>query len=782
MMRKILKSALLLSFSLLLTGEGRAAVPSEASSAAEVYGRESSDKARMDRFVDRLMSRMTLHEKIGQLNLCGSGDINTGPIAQSDIAERIRKGEVGGILSLKGVKSIQALQKLAVNGSRLGIPIIFAMDVIHGYETVFPIPLGLSCSWDMEGIEKSARIAAVEASADGICWTYSPMVDICRDARWGRMSEGSGEDVFLGSRIAEAMVRGYQGNGSFRRNDEILACVKHFALYGAPDAGRDYNTVDMSRIRMFNEYMPPYLAAVRAGVATVMSSFNVVDGVPATGNRWLLTDVLRNDWGFGGFTVSDASSVAEMRMHGMGDMQDVAALAINAGLDMDLGSEAYTSTLEKSVLDGRVSVEQIDMACRRILEAKYRLGLFDDPYRYCDISRPEKDVYTQEHRDFARQIAAETFVLMKNDGHVLPLKKGGKVALVGPFLDDRKEIQGTWSLPGVSEKYSTVLESFRRAVGEDVELLYARGCGFEDDADEARIRNYLMDKGSGAVWRPGTREDMDEAVRIAGQSDVVVAFLGEHEMMSGESSSRSSLTVPKSQRILLERLLQTGKPVVLVCFMGRPLVLDWETENVPAILNVWFPGSEAGDAIADVLFGDVNPSGKLTASFPRNVGQVPIHYDELPTGRPLAEGSGFAKFTSSYLDVPNTPLYPFGYGLSYTDFEYSDMTLSADRMTADGSIEVSVIVRNTGDYDGYETVQLYIRDLVGSISRPLKQLKGFRRIHLRKGESQKVTFTITPELLKFYNSSLQYVCEPGDFEVMTGPDSQRLERRRFTLQ
>lgn len=479
--------------------------------------------------------------------------------------------------------------------------------------------------------------------------------------------------------------------------------------------------------------------------------------------------------------MSDASSVQEMCAHGMGNTQEVAALAVNAGLDMDLGSEAFMRTLEKSVAEGRVSEEQINKACRRILEAKYKLGLFKDPYKYCDVSRPDKEVYIQKHRDFARQLATETFVLMKNENQLLPLKKEGKVALIGPFLNDRKEIQGTWSPSGANEKYTTILEAFRKTVGEKVELLYARGCGFEDGANEEQIQNYLRDKGKGFKWQPGTPEEVDEAVSVAEQSDVIVAFLGEHEMMSGESSSRSKLTLPASQRALLERLLKTGKPVVLVYFMGRPVVMDWETEHVPAILNVWFPGSEAGDAIADVLFGDVNPSGKLTASFPRNVGQIPIHYDELPTGRPLAEGSKFVKFTSAYLDVPNTPLYPFGYGLSYTTYEYSPMTLSADRMTEQGNIQVSVTVKNTGDCDGDEIVQLYIRDLVGSVSRPLKQLKGFQRIHLKKGESKKVTFTLTSELLKFYNSELQYVCEPGDFEVMVGPDSQRVERRRFTL-
>ena len=741
----------------------------------------ATDKEKMDDFIDGLMSKMTLHEKIGQLNLCGAGDIYTGPIASSDIASRLRKGEVGGILNLKDVEAVRKIQDIAVKDSRLGIPLLVGLDVIHGYVTVFPIPLGISCSWDMPAIEQSARIAAIEASADGICWTFSPMVDICRDARWGRMSEGSGEDIYLGSRIAEAMVRGYQGEKPFKNRDNILACVKHFALYGAPDAGRDYNTVDMSRLRMFNEYLPPYKAAVDAGAATAMSAFTVVDGIPATGNKWLLTDLLRDQWGFDGFVVSDASSISEMSAHGMGDRQDVAVLAANAGLDMDLGSECYMGTLEKSVAEGLVPVTQIDNACRRILEAKYKLGLFKDPYKYCDTSRPSKEIYTHEHRDFARSLAAKSMVLMKNEGNILPLKKEGKIALVGPILTDTKEIQGTWSFPGQPERYTTILDAFKNAAGDKAEILYARGCGFADGGNDWQKRNYVYDKGPDFKLRPGTEAESDEAVRIASEADVVVAFFGEHEMESGESSSRTELSMAPAQRELLKRLLATGKPVVLVYFIGRPVVLDWESENVPAILNAWFPGSEAGDALADIIFGDVNPSGKLTTSFPRNVGQIPLHYDELPTGRPNNNGDRFAKFTSSYIDGPNSPLYPFGYGLSYTTFEYSPMRLSSDRMTEDGKITLTVNVRNTGERDGDEIVQLYIRDLVGSISRPLKQLKGFERIHLKKGDAKDVKFTIDADMLKFYNSALEYVCEPGDFEVMVGPNSAQTEKRMFTL-
>lgn len=735
----------------------------------------------MKHFVDSLMSEMTLQEKIGQLNLCGAGDIYTGPIAESDVASRLRKGEVGGILNLKDVNAVTNLQNIAVEDSRLGIPLLVGLDVIHGYVTVFPIPLGISCSWDMEAIEESARIAAQEASADGINWTFSPMVDISRDARWGRMSEGSGEDVLLGSRIAQAMVKGYQGSPAYASPENIMACVKHVALYGAPEAGRDYNTVDMSRLRMFNEYLPPYKAAIDAGVGSAMSSFNVVDGIPATGNRWLLTDLLRDQWGFDGFVVSDASSVAEMVVHGMGNRQDVSDLALNAGLDMDLGSECYMQNLATSVEQKRISPEQIDLACRRILEAKYKLGLFADPYKYCDTSRPAKQIYTRAHRDAARSLAAKSMVLLKNEGNILPLKKSGKIALIGPILNDTRAIQGTWSFPGQPERYTSILDAFRNAVGNKAEILYARGCAFADGGNDWQVKNYVYDKEPGFRLQSGTEADTEEALRVAREADVVVAFLGEHEMESGESSSRTDLSMSAAQRQLLEKLLATGKPVVLVYFMGRPTVLDWESRNVPAILNAWFPGSEAGDALADVIFGDVNPSGKLTASFPRSVGQIPIHYDELPTGRRISDGNNFAKFTSSYIDGPSTPLYPFGYGLSYTDFSYSPMKLSSETMAPGDSITVTVGVTNTGARPGDEIVQLYIRDIVGSVSRPVKQLKDFARISLKAGETKDVTFTITPEQLKFYNSSLNYVAEPGDFEVMVGPNSAKVETRAFRL-
>lgn len=731
----------------------------------------------MDRFIDQLMKKMTLEEKIGQLNLPVTGEITTGQAKSSDVAKRIRNGEVGGLFNLKGVKRIREVQRQAVEESRLGIPLLFGMDVIHGYETIFPIPLGLSCTWDMKAIEESARIAAVEASADGISWTFSPMVDVSRDPRWGRVSEGNGEDPFLGAAIARAMIRGYQGK-DMSRNDEIMACVKHFALYGASEAGRDYNTVDMSRQRMFNEYMLPYQAAVEAGVGSVMASFNEVDGVPATGSKWLMTDVLRKQWGFDGFVVTDYTGINEMIDHGMGDQQTVAALALNAGVDMDMVSDAFSGTLKKSVEEGKVSAAAIDAACRRILEAKYKLGLFDDPYKYCDVNRPKKQIFTKEHRAIARKTASESFVLLKNEG-VLPLSKKGTIAVVGPLANTRSNMPGTWSVAAVLDNAPSLVEGLREVVGDRAKVVTAKGSNLIGDADyEKRATMFGRE-----LHRDNRtdRELLDEALKVAAGADVIVAALGESSEMSGESSSRTNLEMPDVQRALLQELLKTGKPVVLVLFTGRPLVLTWEEEHVPAILNVWFGGSEAAYAISDVLFGDVNPSGKLTATFPQNVGQIPLFYNHKNTGRPLQEGRWFEKFRSNYLDVSNEPLYPFGYGLSYTTFAYSDIHLSSTEMSADGELTATVTVTNTGSRDGAEVVQLYIRDLVGSVTRPVKELKGFEKIFLKAGESRKVSFSITPELLKFYNYDLQFVCEPGDFDVMIGGNSRDVKKARFLL-
>lgn len=747
-------------------------------SAVTAMATPQADKDKMDQFIDNLMGKMTLQEKIGQLNLPVSGEIVTGQAKSSDVAGKIRKGQVGGLFNVKGVENIREVQKIAVEQSRLKIPLLFGMDVIHGYETVFPIPLALSCSWDMEAIKESARIAAKESSADGICWTFSPMVDICRDPRWGRMAEGGGEDPYLGSKISAAMVKGYQGDDLTDKNT-IMACVKHFALYGAPEAGRDYNTVDMSHLSMFNNYFPPYKAAIDTGVGSVMTSFNVVDGIPATGNKWLMTGVLRDRWGFDGFVVTDYTAISEMIAHGMGDLQQVSAMSLSAGTDMDMVADGFLTTLEKSLKEGKVTMAEIDKACRRILEAKYKLGLFDDPYKYCDASRVKKDIFTAENRAVARKIATETFVLLKNENNLLPLQRKGKLALVGPLANTKANMPGTWSVAAASDKYNSLYESMKQSLAGKAEVLYAKGSNLMYDAQrEAEATMF------GREMRDprSAQELLDEALSVASQADVIVAAVGESSEMSGESSSRTNLEMPDAQRDLLTALKKTGKPIVLVYFAGRSTVMTWEQENFPAILNVWFGGSEAADAICDVVFGDVSPSGKLTTTFPKNVGQIPLYYNHLNTGRPLEAGKWFSKFRSNYLDIDNDPLYPFGYGLSYTTFRYGDLQLSNNSMNEKGKITASVTVTNTGNYDADEIVQMYIRDMVGSVARPVKELKGFERIHLKKGESRTVSFDITVEQLKFYNSALNWVCEPGEFEVMVGGNSRDVQTKKFSLQ
>lgn len=729
--------------------------------------------------VDSILNLMTIEEKLGQLNLPSSGDITTGASESSNVAKNIEDGKVGGLFNIKTVEKIREVQKIAVEKSRLGIPLIFGMDVIHGYKTTFPIPLGLSASWDMEMIEKTARVAATEASADGINWTFSPMVDISRDARWGRVSEGSGEDTYYGSQVARAMVRGYQQN-DLTANNTLLSCVKHFALYGASEAGRDYNTVDMSRIRMYNEYLPPYKAAIDEGVGSVMASFNEVDGVPATGNKWLLTDLLRDDWGFDGFVVTDYTGIEEMVYHGVGDLQQVSAQSLKAGSDMDMVAEGFLNTLKQSLEDGKVSINDIDTAVKRILTAKYQLGLFDDPYKYCDVNRAKTEIFTQENRDFARKVGAESMVLLKNENQTLPIKKSSTIALIGPLANTSVNMAGTWSVATDQEKSKTVLDGLKSVVADKANILYAKGSNVDYDLE--------LEKRATMFGKDIPRDDrtdkqlLDEALAIAKKADVIVATLGETAEFSGESSSRTNLEIPQAQKDLLNALLKTGKPVVLVLFTGRPLVLVEENETVPAILNVWFPGSEAGLSIADVLFGDVNPSGKLTATFPRNVGQIPIFYNHKNTGRPLGNKEGkFEKFKSNYIDVRNEPLYPFGYGLSYTTFEYSNLKLDQTSISMDGKINITVDVTNTGNYDGKEVIQLYIRDVVGSVTRPVKELKGFKKAFIKKGETQTVSFDISVEDLKFYNYDLDFVAEPGDFEVFVGTNSDASLKTSFKL-
>lgn len=730
----------------------------------------------MKEFVDELLSKMTLKEKLGQLNLLPAGNITTGAAQNNPIVRQIKEGELGGVFNIKGLNEIRTLQEMAIKKSRLGIPLLVGMDVIHGYETIFPVPLALACSWNLEGIENSARVAALEASAEGVNWTYSPMVDICRDARWGRIVEGAGEDPYLGSLIAKAMVKGYQGDYTLPSN--IMACVKHFALYGASEAGRDYNTVDMSRLRMYNEYFAPYKAAVEAGVGSVMTSFNLVDGIPATANAWLVNDVLRKQWGFDGFVVTDYASINEMTTHGVGDLSTSSARSLRAGTDMDMVAKGFIGTLEQSLANGQVTMADINQACRRVLEAKYKLGLFKDPYKYVRVKNRNQYVYTAANRKAARNLAAETFVLLKNENQVLPLKKQGKIALIGPLANDRANLCGTWCVAMAPERYSTLKESMERALKGKAQLLYAQGCNIA--SDDALQKAGEQSKN---IMRVDDAQAKAEALAVAAQADVIIAAMGEAAEFSGESHSRVNLELPDVQMALLKELVATGKPVVLLNFSGRPTILNWEKAHVPAILNVWFGGSEAGDAICDVVFGDKNPCGKLTTSFPQHVGQIPLYYNHFNTGRPVADGADrFFSFQSNYLDVRNDPLYPFGYGLSYTTYQYGELKLDSKTMSPDGQITVTIPVTNTGNRDGIEVVQLYIRDVVGSIARPVKELKGFQRLSFKAGETATATFTIDASKLKFYNYDLKEVVEPGEFDVMVGPNSRDLKRATITVQ
>ena len=740
---------------------------------------ENPQEAQMNAFVDKLMAQMTLEEKLGQLNLPVTGNIVTGQVRESNVAEDIRQGKVGGLFNLKGAKAIREVQRIAVEESRLGIPILFGMDVIHGYETVFPIPLGLSCSWDMEAIERSAQIAAREATADGICWTFSPMVDVCHDGRWGRISEGSGEDPYLGSRIAEAMVRGYQG-ASLADSATMMACVKHFALYGLVEAGREYNNVYPDDFHAFNEYMQPYKAAIDAGAGSVMAAFNTIHGVPCTGNKWLLNDLLRGQWGFRGFVVSDYCGLEQLQDHGVQtDKEQSAIQCLEAGLDMDMVSAGLVA-LADAVREGRCSKKAVDVACRRMLEAKYKLGLFDDPYKYCDTTRREQVILCPEHRAEARMIACESMVLLKNEKDLLPLQKKGTIALIGPLADTRPNMSGTWAVAAVPWRYKTVKEGLEDALqGTGAKLLYAKGSNLMYDAAQEAIGTMF-----GREMRdPRSAEAMRaEALGIARKADIIVAAMGETSEMSGECSSRVNIEMPDAQHDLLVELTKLGKPIVLVHFAGRPTVLNWETENLPAILESWFCGSESADAIADILFGEVNPSGKLTVQLPRHVGQYPFSYRQMRTSR-LNPGGEFNKFTTCYADVSNKPLYPFGYGLSYTQFKYSDFNLSDTVMPLDGKVEARVTVTNTGNRAGAEVVQLYIGDRVAKGVRPYKELRGFERVTLDAGESREVVFTLDADRMGYYEpADLKWTLEAGEIEVMIGANSRDTEMRLLHVQ
>ena len=744
-------------------------------STINLFGQE---KSKMDAFINELIGKMTLEEKIGQLNLLTAGEATTGSVVSSNVENNIKAGKIGGIFSMSSPEKIRKAQELAIKHSRLKIPIIFGMDVIHGYKTVFPIPLGLAATWDMPLIQQTARVAAVEASADGINWTFSPMVDISRDARWGRISEGSGEDTYLSSRIAREMVIGYQGDDLSKYNT-LMACVKHFALYGAAEAGRDYHSTDMSLHRMYNEYLPPYKAALDAGAMSVMTSFNDINGVPATANKWLLTDLLRKDWKFNGLVVTDYTAVNELMEHGLGDLQQVSALFLNAGVDMDMVGEGFLTTLKKSLDEGKVSLTEIDRACRYVLEAKYRLGLFEDPFRYCNEDRAKKEIGKPEHLRLAREAAGKSFVLLKNEGQVLPLKKQGTVAVIGPLANTGANMPGTWSVSADLQNTLSLVDGMKAALGNKVKIVSHLGANLTSDA-KLQERSTMFERTIPRDERPAETV-IQEALEVSKGADVIVAALGESSEMSGESSSRTDLNIPDSQRKLLETLLKTGKPVVLVLFAGRPLTLTWEDEHVPAILNVWFGGTETGKAVADVLFGDVNPSGKLPATFPRNVGQLPIYYSQKNTGRPLGDGQCFQKFRSNYLDVSNDPLYPFGYGLSYSKFDYGKLQLDKDKLSKGEEIKVSVELSNSGNYDGEEVVQLYIRDMVGSVTRPVKELKNFQKVFLKKGEKKKIEFVIKEEDLRFYNQRLEFVSEPGVFKVFVGGNVRDMQEADFEL-
>jgi beta-glucosidase len=723
----------------------------------------------MNSFISDLMKKMTVEEKIGQLNLTTAGGFVTGSTGNDKLHQKLVAGQIGGMLNGFSIASMRSSQDVAMKESPNHIPLLFGMDVIHGYKTIFPIPLAMSCMWDMSLTEKVARIAAQEATANGIAWAYSPMVDIARDPRWGRVAECSGEDPWLGSQIAKAVVKGYQGN-DLSLNNTMMACVKHFALYGAAEAGRDYNTVDMSRVAMYNDWLPPYKAAFDAGAGSAMTSFNVVEGVPATGNHWLLTELLRDQWGFKGFVVTDYTATNEMINHGMGDLQTVSALALKAGTDMDMVGEGFLTTLKKSLDEGKVTMADIDLACRRVLEAKYKLGLFDDPYRYFNEERSKSEVLTPDNLKAARDVAARSMVLLKNDKQILPLKKAGTVAVIGPLGNSKGDMLGTWAMGGDQESISTIYEGLKNIGGSAVTVLYSKGSEFSDNP---KLSNTVNPLGMNSAQAKGPAMSNDqllkEALQTAAKADVVVAVLGEPSAWSGEASSMSDIGLQKVQQDLLKALIATGKPVVLVLVNGRPMTLGWENENVSAILEAWAAGTEAGNAVATVLFGDYNPSGKLTTTFPLSVGQIPLYYNHKNTGRPMQPDN---KFSSKYLDIQNEPLYPFGYGLSYTTFSYGDIHLSKTELKGNEKLTVYLTLANTGKYAGEEVVQLYIQDPAASISRPVKELKNFIKVKLQPGEKKDISLDVTTDDLKFYNSDLKYDWESGEFIIYVGTNSR----------
>jgi len=718
------------------------------------------NKSTIDQKIDALLAKMTIEEKFGQLNqLSADGEWNSDKTAMgitTEQSELVRKGLVGSFLNATGSQTIKEIQRIAVKETRLKIPLLFAYDVIHGYRTIFPIPLAEACTWDPELLQQSAHVAAVEASAAGIHWTFAPMVDIARDPRWGRIMEGSGEDPVLGSRIAAARVKGFQGT-HLNDKESIMACAKHFAAYGAAEAGRDYNTVDISERTLREIYLPPFKAAVDAGVKSVMTSFNEIAGVPSTANKKLVSTILRKEFGFQGMVVSDWTSINELIPHGIaGNRVEAGTLALNAGVDMDMVSEIYVKDLPSLVRGNQISQKTLDDAVRRVLRVKFELGLFDDPYRNSDLDREKSVILNPKHRTLAREVARKSIVLLKNENNILPLRKTiGTLAVIGPFADNQKELLGSWSALGKAEDVVTALEGIRKKVSTETKILYGKGCDIQEECGN----------------------DLTEAKSLANQADAVIVFVGESAAMSGEAASKVNIDLPGHQQELLNELYQTGKPLIVVLMNGRPLTISWIAEKVPAILETWFLGIEAGNAIADVLFGDLNPSGKLPITFPRNVGQVPIYYNHKNTGRPMSDDM----YTSKYIDSPHTPLYPFGFGLSYSSFTYENINLNPKQISRSGNLIVSVDVTNTGKVAGEETVQLYIQDKVASVTRPVKQLKDFKKINLQPGEKTTVQFTLRPEQLAFYNLDMKWTIEPGMFNVFVGGNSQDVLQSEYEL-
>lgn len=718
-----------------------------------------SQRKTIDQKVDSLLRLMTLEEKIGQLNQYSGDWSYTGPITyDGDKQNQVRKGQLGSMLNVMGVQHTRALQEMAMQ-SRLKIPLLFGQDVIHGFKTTFPIPLAEAASWDTATIRQSARIAATEAAAAGIHWTFAPMVDIARDPRWGRIMEGAGEDPFLGSLIAAARVKGFQGNG-LGNTDAIMACAKHFAAYGAAVGGRDYNSVDMSLRQLYETYLLPFKAAVEAGAATLMNSFNDLNGIPATANSYLLRDVLKKEWKFKGFVVSDWGSVGEMINHGyVKDGYEAALSAINAGCDMDMESRSYKDNLARLVKEGKVKIQTLDDAVKRILRKKFELGLFDDPFKFCNEEREQKEMNNRVHTTAARDMARKSIVLLKNDRQLLPLNKQTKtIALIGPFIKAVKDNLGFWSMewPDDSAKIISQWQGISDKDDKQSKLIYAKGCNINDTSTAG----------------------FAEAVEAAIKADVIIMSVGEARDMSGEAKSRSNIHLPGVQEELIKAVYSTGKPIVVMINAGRPLIFNWTADHVPAILYTWWLGTEAGNAIADVLFGDYNPSGKLPVTFPLSEGQIPIYYNHYNTGRPAMNDSD-RFYRSAYIDLSLYPKFPFGYGLSYSGFSYSDVKLSAPSFKTGQTLTASIVVTNTGDFDGEETVQLYIRDIVGSVVRPVKELKGFQKVFLKKGESKEVRFVISTEMLKFYNKDLKYIAEPGSFRLFIGGNSRDVREAGF---